>query len=111
MSLDRRAYLGLIRNIRRGVITRSRILATVERQGQATTAAISRQVHVSYSTVLYHLRNMLRERLVERSSDTKEWRLGPVRQLSLTDFVQPKSKARRRKRRALRRRRPEQDGA
>ena len=94
-TIDRRAYLALIRNVRRGLRTRSQILDIVESQGGGTTAEIAKNVDVTYSTTLYHLRNMQREGLVRRDPDTREWRPGAIRQVRLTEFLKRRRRSRR----------------
>ncbi|MFX1369629.1 MAG: winged helix-turn-helix domain-containing protein [Promethearchaeota archaeon] len=51
-----------------------------------SVAEIAANVRVTPTTVLYHLRNMEREEITERSSEGS-WRLGPSQQAELTQFL------------------------
>jgi DNA-binding IclR family transcriptional regulator len=82
----------MIRNVRRGLITRTEIISLLDRESWITTSDIARQVNVTYHTVIYHLRNLAREKIVERDSDGKGWRLGPFEQVELMQFLSPQGK-------------------
>ena len=97
MSIDTRAYLFNIRNVRRGLLTRTRIIQALEQVSQASVSTISQEVGVSYSTTLYHLKNMLKEKIVDRNPETMDWLL-IVEQKPLTEFFKPARSRRRRKR-------------
>lgn len=59
-----RAYLGRIRNVKRGLMTRSRIIELLE-NGPSTTRRIAGGVGLSQSAVRKQLRNMAAEGIVE----------------------------------------------
>ena len=92
LSIDRLAYLSMIRNVRRGLLTRTNIIRLLDYESWITTSEIARQVDVTYNTVLYHLKHLLREEVVERDPDTGGWRFGPVHQSDLTQFFSTKKK-------------------
>ena len=87
----------MIRNVRRGLVTRTEIIRLLDRESWITTSDIARQVNVTYHTVIYHLRNLAREKIVERDSDGKGWRLGPFEQVELMQFLSPSQGKRMRK--------------
>ena len=91
LSIDRLAYLSMIRNVRRGLVTRTEIIRLLTSDSWITTSAIAKQVEVTAHTVLYHLRNLEREKVVERKSDGNGWRLGPYEQIELMQFLKPSS--------------------
>lgn len=78
--------------MRRGLLTRSKILENLNKEDWSKTSKIVRNVSVTSSTVLYHLRNMEREEVVERSSDGKSWRFAPIQQVQLTEYITKKSR-------------------
>ena len=88
MSIDRRAYLCTIRNIRRGLITRTKILQALDEHNDTPTAQLARLVEMSYGTILYHLRNMMAEGIVVRDEETLHWSIGPSEQAELTAFLE-----------------------
>jgi DNA-binding transcriptional ArsR family regulator len=96
LNIDRLAYLSMIRNVRRGLVTRTSIIKLLDSTTWITTSDISKQVDVTSHTVLYHLRNLERERVVERNAEGKGWRLGPFEQIELMEFLAP-SKSKRKK--------------
>jgi len=49
-------------------------------------------VSVTSSTVLYHLRNMEREEVVERSPNGEGWRFTPIQQIELTEYLTKKTR-------------------
>ncbi|MFW9804684.1 MAG: ArsR family transcriptional regulator [Candidatus Thorarchaeota archaeon] len=90
LTLDRRAYLHWIRNIERGLSRRTEILQTLASEEWKTVGEIAESVEVTTATILYHLHNMERENVVERNPDGKSWKLGPIQQSSLEEFLKPK---------------------
>ncbi len=78
-----------IRNVRRGLATRSEIILVLDTEKWCSVSDIANQVRVTAGTVLYHLRNMEREDVVERDPDGGGWKLGQIQQSSLTDFLKP----------------------
>ena len=87
----------MIRNVRRGLLTRTGIIKLLDSDTWITTSEIDKQVDVTSNTVLYHLRNLEREKIVERNPEGKGWRLGPFEQVELMQFLAP-SKSRKKKR-------------
>ena len=88
----------MIRNVRRGHLTRTSIIKLLDSDNWITTSEIDKQVDVTSHTVLYHLRNLEREKIVERNPEGKGWRLGPIEQVELMQFLAPtKSKKKKRK--------------
>ena len=59
----------MIRNVRRGLVTRTSIIKLLDSTTWITTSDISKQVDVTSHTVLYHLRNLEREKVVERNAE------------------------------------------
>ena len=92
LSISRRAYLLWIINVRRGLITRTEIFNTLSRDEWRTVSEIAENVHVTAGTVIYHLKNMKREDIVEQEPDGFRWRLGPYDQATLTDFISVRKK-------------------
>jgi DNA-binding transcriptional ArsR family regulator len=64
-TINPRAYLTRIRNVRRGVVSRSRIIDSIA-SGSLTTQEICKKSGLSPPTVRYHLKNMYVEGLVVR---------------------------------------------
>jgi len=61
-----KAYLATKRNVKAGLKARSKILYVLE-EAKRGAADISKRSGLTYNCVLYHLRSMIKERLVERS--------------------------------------------
>ena len=97
LSIDRLAYLSRIRNVRRGLVSRTGILKLLDSIMWTTTSEIAKQVDVTGHTVLYHLRNLEREKVVERNSEGKGWRLGPFEQIELMQFLTTSKNKRKKK--------------
>ncbi|MFW9812736.1 MAG: winged helix-turn-helix domain-containing protein [Candidatus Thorarchaeota archaeon] len=57
-----------------------------------SASEIAFRIHVTTQTVLYHLKNMERERVVERDEDGRGWRLGPFEQSELLQYLSTKRK-------------------
>ena len=53
-------------------------------------AEIAESVEVTTATILYHLHNMEREKVVDRNPEGKGWKLGPIQQSLLEEFLKPK---------------------
>ncbi len=75
-------------------MTRSEILENLGKEEWRKVSEIAEKVSVTSSTVLYHLRNMEREEVVERSSEGKGWRFAPIQQVALTEYITKKSRKR-----------------
>ncbi|MFW9893318.1 MAG: winged helix-turn-helix transcriptional regulator [Candidatus Thorarchaeota archaeon] len=86
-EINRLAYLNRIRNVRRGLLSRTEIINHLNADIWITTSEIATRIHLTPHTVLYHLRNMEREKVVERDSEGKGWRLGPYEQSELEQFL------------------------
>ncbi|WP_455363640.1 winged helix-turn-helix domain-containing protein [[Eubacterium] cellulosolvens] len=61
-----KAYLVTKRNVKAGLRARSKILFVLE-EGNKFAPDISKHSGLGYDCVIYHLRSMRKERLVERS--------------------------------------------
>ena len=83
----RLAYLLRIRNVSSGLLTRSLILKELSPSTWVAAADIAKQVPVTSGTVLYHLRNMERENIVEFNKKTRQWRLVELHQVPLSEFI------------------------
>ena len=84
-GLHPKAYLTSKRNVKAGLVSRSKILSALER-GRKTTPEIAKEATLSYECVAYHLKTMKKERLVERASKTKPytWSQTPYGQQKLS---------------------------
>ncbi|MDH4213482.1 MAG: winged helix-turn-helix domain-containing protein [Candidatus Odinarchaeota archaeon] len=71
---------------------RSRILENLNKDEWRKTSNIVEKVSITSSTVLYHLRNMEREDVVERSPNGEGWRFTPIQQMELTEYLTKKSR-------------------
>ncbi len=85
-SIRSRALLRGVRNVRQGVLTRSRIIDVISVKA-CTLAQLSRELGLSESSIRRHLRNMLAEGVVEkvRYKGRVLWRLGGSGQLDLEE--------------------------
>lgn len=92
MRINRMAYLLRIRNVRRGLIMRSKILEFLDNDTWTTPSTLAEKVGITSSTVLYHLKNMERENTVERDSNGGGWRVPPTQQVELTEYLFKKSR-------------------
>ena len=81
-----------LRNVRRGLLMRSKILENLDKEEWSKTSKIVGNVSVTSSTVLYHLRNMEREEVVERSPNGEGWRFSPIQQVELTEYLTKKTR-------------------
>ena len=95
--INRLAYLNRIRNVRRGLFSRTHIIEHLDSELWISTSEIASRIHVTSHTVLYHLRNMEREKIVERDSEGNGWRMGPFEQSELLQFLSTKKKKRKKK--------------
>lgn len=70
------AYLRNIKNVKRGLETRTRILRTLARS-EKTIGEIAIEAQFKYPRILRHMRHLEVERLVERLGDKKpfKWRV------------------------------------
>jgi DNA-binding IclR family transcriptional regulator len=97
LSISLRAYLLWIANVRRGLITRTEIIDVLSRDEWLSPSKIAEKVRVTAGTVVYHLKNMEREDIVEREPEGSRWRLGPYNQTTLTSFLTTKTRKRKKK--------------
>jgi predicted transcriptional regulator len=83
-GINPKAYLTSKRNVKAGLVSRSKILSALER-GRMTTPEIAKEATLSYKCVAYHLKTMKKDRLVERGSKTRPfaWSLTPYGQQKL----------------------------
>jgi len=83
-DLHPKAFLVSKRNVKAGLLSRSKILYALEQNGKSA-AAIARETSLSYECVSYHLMTMRKDHLVERSSRAKPftWSLTPYGQQKL----------------------------
>jgi predicted transcriptional regulator len=83
-TLHPKAYLASRRNVKAGLVARSKILLALEKE-RASAPQIVKQAGLSYACVTYHLKNMKKERLVERITGRKPfaWGLTPFGQQKL----------------------------
>jgi len=83
-QLHPKAYLTSKRNVRAGLISRTKILLALENEHKSTRD-IAREVALSYQCVAYHLKSMKKDRLVDHLTDSKPftWRLTPFGQQKL----------------------------
>jgi len=65
MSYESQSYLTVIRNVDRGLKTRSSIIKALK-EGHTTIRGISEATGIRYQTILRHLRNMEKEGVVTR---------------------------------------------
>lgn len=67
-----KAYLARIRNVRRGLSSRSKILNVLEKKG-ATAHLLSESARLNYGVVLHHLKLLKLEKIVMRRKETKPY--------------------------------------
>jgi len=85
-ALHPKAYLRSKRNVRAGLVARSKILTALEKTSRSTPQ-IAKETGLSYSCVAYHLKAMKKDRLVERVTNQKPfaWTLTRFGQQKLPD--------------------------
>ena len=67
-----KAYLVNIRNVRRGLDSRSKILGVLETKG-STARLLSKKTKLNYAVVLHHLNLLTLEKIVMRSKGKKPY--------------------------------------
>lgn len=87
MIIHRLAYLLRIRNVQQGLVTRSRIIDLLDVKEWKTASVIAKKLPVTAATVAYHLRNLENEDVVVRHSKGRGWRVAPIHQTELTEFL------------------------
>jgi len=78
-----KAYLMHKRNVKTGLNVRSKIIQALE-SGNKTIKEICKATGLNYSKTAYHIRLLLKEKIVEKTSKTKPYRW------ELTEFGQQK---------------------
>jgi predicted transcriptional regulator len=75
-ALHPKAYLTSKRNVKAGLVARSKILTILE-GGTRKAGDVAKEAALSYECVTYHLKSMRKDRLVERLSKSKpfSWKL------------------------------------
>ena len=87
MIIHRLAYLLRIRNVQQGLVTRSQIIDLLDVKNWKTASTIAKKMPVKAATVTYHLKNLENEEVVVRHSKGKGWRVAPIHQTELTEFL------------------------
>jgi predicted transcriptional regulator len=83
-ALHPKAYLTSKRNVKAGLISRSKILTAMEKE-RKSASTIAKESALSYECVIYHLGTLRKERLVDRLTKTRPftWGLTPFGQQKL----------------------------
>jgi predicted transcriptional regulator len=83
-ALHPKAYLASRRNVRAGLVARSKILLILEKDPRSAPQIV-KETSLSYACVVYHLKALKKEHLVERVSNRKpfSWRVTPFGQQKL----------------------------
>jgi predicted transcriptional regulator len=82
-ALHPKAYLTSKRNVKAGLISRSKILMVLEKD-RNTASAIAKEAKLTYACVSYHLKTMKKERLVDKLTKKPiTWGLTPFGQQKL----------------------------
>lgn len=83
-AVNPKAYLTSKRNVKAGLISRSKILTVLENE-RKSASAIAKETALSYGCVTYHLKTLKKERLVDKLTKTKPftWGLTPYGQQKL----------------------------
>lgn len=83
------AFLSTRRNIRPGLIARTRIVLLLE-EGTLNTMALVEQTRLSYSSVRYHLRLLEIEKIISHKGNKPySWELTGAGQQRLTNLRKP----------------------
>ncbi|MCF8885133.1 MAG: winged helix-turn-helix domain-containing protein [Nitrososphaerota archaeon] len=87
-EVNAKAYLASIRNVKRGVNTRSKILEVISNKPQ-TLKSIAREVGKSSSCIRRHLRNMEKEGIVrsQKFKGKKIWIVTGLGQKAIEEIV------------------------
>jgi len=87
MGYHPKAFLTLKKNIRPGLISRTRILSLLENR-TASAKTIARETGLRYAAVLHHLRLLEAEViLIRKGNKPYSWELTGTGQLRLTDSI------------------------
>ena len=87
MIIHRLAYLLRIRNVQQGLVTRSLIIDLLDVKEWKTASVIAKKLPITAATVTYHLKNLQIEDVVVRHSKGRRWRIAPIHQTELTEFL------------------------
>ena len=84
LTFHPKAYLTSKRNVKAGLISRTKILLALER-GQKPATQLAKEAALSYDCVAYHLHAMRKDRLVEKMAKARPftWGLTPFGQQKL----------------------------
>jgi predicted transcriptional regulator len=84
LTLHPKAYLTSKRNVKAGLVARTKILFVLEK-GKKSAGSIAKEATLSYDCVAYHLKTMKKDRLVDRVAKTRPftWGLTPFGQQRL----------------------------
>ena len=84
LTLHPKAYLTSKRNVKAGLVSRTKILLALER-GQKSAGDVAKEATLSYECVAYHLKTMKKDRLVDKVTKTRPftWGLTPFGQQKL----------------------------
>lgn len=87
MSYESQSYLTIIRNVDRGLKTRSSIIKALK-EGYTTIRGISEATGIRYQTILRHLKNMEKEGVViRRPGKPYKWNLTGKGQQNVLQFT------------------------
>jgi len=83
-ALHPKAYLTSRRNVKAGLLSRSKIILILERDARSAPQIV-KEAGLSYACVAYHLKAMKKDRLVQRVTNRKPfaWTLTPFGQQKL----------------------------
>jgi predicted transcriptional regulator len=76
-TLHPKAYLTSKRNVKAGLVARTKILHVLEK-GRNSTSKIAKEATLSYDCVAYHLKAMKKDRLVDKESKKRPFTWGPT---------------------------------
>ena len=84
LTLHPKAYLTSRRNVKAGLVSRTKILLALEK-GRKTASDLAKEAALSYECVSYHLKAMKKDRLVDKIAKTRPftWGLTPYGQQEL----------------------------
>jgi predicted ArsR family transcriptional regulator len=72
ISYDPNAYLGRKRNVRLGLVARSKILESVKKQA-SSVKDIGQASGLKYAVVLHHLKLLEEERVIQRKGEKRPY--------------------------------------
>ena len=84
LTLHPKAYLASKRNVRAGLISRTKILLALEK-GRKNAREVAKEAGLSYACVAYHLNAMRKDRLLDKLTKTRPftWGVTPFGQQKL----------------------------